>query len=314
MEKRTLALGVMMAGFGMFASSSANATSVPNTYMNCARSDVQMTTMQQYSGISPTATLGANLLSAPKIATACTGDYQGNDGFYPTTNLGYYGDGLVNGGTQVSTGAQLFPNGMFSNYYTAANLNPWQDNIPDPGWIQLGSYVRDDKTGKWSFQLSSIGGVNGILNPNIFSIDFTTDHSGKWALTPDAMIAQRAAPLLGKNYFDQFALVFKSGSAFAAYDFTALDLGIPADATKPIYDFSGTWDMSNTLTSSCHTEKDDGKTVTKCEPAGLSHITLYARDPAANIQRVPEPASLALASLGLIALGWNRRRRPLDAA
>lgn len=75
----------------------------------CQVSDVQVTSVSQYSSVSADATLSP--ITPPGLsvnAAACAGAFSGNDGFYPTTNLGYAGDGLLNGGQQVASGKVLF--------------------------------------------------------------------------------------------------------------------------------------------------------------------------------------------------------------
>ena len=109
-------------------------------------------------------------------------------------------------------------------------------------------------------------------------------------------MAQRAFSLLGKNYFDQFAIVFKAGNGFAVYDFTAAQFGVThPSADEPIFQFFGTYDTSDTL-------------VAGQGGAGFSHASIWARDPGGGFT-VPEPGTLGLLGIALLGFGVARRRR-----
>ena len=295
---------IVLATLLGLAASSAIAGQV-TTLQPCHTTDVVVNGIAQYDSTAPGAVLGATqAVSSPMgNAAACIGAYSGNDTEYPQTNLGYYGDGLMNGGTTgPSAGSQqLFPNGAFSQLYTPSDLNG--AGPLDPGWIMLGKYEDD------AFAPKQIGNLTNVVLATFFSLTMTSDHSGTWSFTPDAEVAKRAESILGKNYFDQFMIVFKSGDAWAAYDFTGAQFGLDnPSADDPIYNFFGTWDTSGTL-QNCTTKvhPKTGVEETNCNAAGLSHITLYARDPGAF--DVPEPASLALIGVALAGLSTVRRRR-----
>jgi len=266
------------------------------TGISCNTADVKVTTIKQYSADG--ATLNT-LTPAGFMADSayCAGAFVGNDGFYPQQNLGIAGDGLLNGGVQVQSGQVLFPNppGAFINAPSTLSDLDGDGQANDPGWIMLGKYEDNGPNGSWVFTPSAIGGDSSVVLSSFFSVSFANGYSGSWAFTLDADVVSRASVLLGANYFDQFALVFKSSDAFAAYDFTADQFGITPSASDPVYQFFGTFDTSSTLLTR------SGR------PAGLSHITLWARDPAAS-NVVPEPGMLGLFGVAMLGLFFLRRR------
>lgn len=269
--------------------------------LGCQTTDVQITRVTQFSDGGASATTetiyDAAATGAAMNAAACAGAFRGNDGFYPTTNLGYAGDGLLNGGRQVASGATLFPDGAFIDA-----THPLQDldgdgRVNDPGWIMLGKYEDGH------FSPSAVGGNTGIVLGSFFSATVTGTGTGTWAFTPDATVAERLGSTFGRNYFDAFALVFKAGNSFAAYDFTPEQFGAEAPLpTDPIMNWYGSYDISDTL-------RAGGKNGLK-NPAGLSHITLWARDPdlTETTTQMPEPTSLVLVAIAGAALAHSRRR------
>lgn len=268
-----------------------------SSLLPCNVGDVKVTSVSQYSSTSADAALVPLASGLSLSAADCAGVYSGNDGYYPSDNLGWQNDGLLNGGFQVSTGQVLFPGGAFiTDDYPLADLDS-DGEVDDPGWIMLGKF----DPSKGTFTPSAVGGQTGIVLSSFFTATVDSAGKGTWALTPDATVAQRTSTVLGKNYFDQFALVFKAANAFAVYDFTASQFGVThPSATTPVMNWEGTYDLTGTL-------RTGGKDGLK-NPAGLSHITVWARDPAAATS-VPEPGTLALLGVAAFgALSASRRR------
>lgn len=283
MKKNLITTAYALAISSALLSGSAQAAS-------CNAGDVSLTSIT-YAATGAAVPGSAGISVAP---AECTGAYTGNDIPYPGTkagqNLGYYGDGLVNGAVQGgATKTQLFPDGMFPKQYSAQDLNG--DGKADPGWIYLGQWTAS------GFAPADVGKTSGIVLSSFLSITLNSGStsSGSWAFTPDKNVISRASSLLGNSFFDQFALVFKSGDGFAAYDFTAAQLGLAVDAST-VYNFAGNWDMSRTLLTA-------GGTV-----AGLSSVEIYARDPIGGAGNLPEPGTLGLLGVAMFGLGCLRRR------
>jgi hypothetical protein len=251
-------------------------------------------TVKQFNGTTAGSTAVTLVSGLNYAATACAGAFQGNDVPVPQTNLGYAGDGLLNGGVQQVGDTPVFPGGAFVTESQLLDLEK-PGVFVDPGWIMLGKYEGG------SFKPQAIGGDKTYVLPSFFTVTQTSAGKGTWSFTPDAEAGKRliAGGVLTKNWFDQFALVFKSNTGFVVYDFAAelslLGLASLPLATDPMYQWSGTWDVTGPLG-----KKD------------LSHATLWVRDPV-NTTNVPEPGALALLGLGLFGVALVRRRQASDA-
>ncbi|WP_333795848.1 hypothetical protein [Rheinheimera sp.] len=234
---------------------------------------------------------------APVYANDCYGLVMGNnsDMTLPGDNLGYEDDGWFN----MQTG--LWVAGAFDPELLDLDNDGTAD---DPGWVYMG---KDNGQG---FKGATIPNDNPDLVyqfvDDLFSCSATVDGtygtcvnfiSGFWKFTPPSTQPELLLQLLGGSFFDQVAVVFKGGNGFAIYNFTLSQLGLdPILAGDIKYEFGGKFDLSKTL-------------VTKSgQPAGLSNISLWARDPFLPTQ-VSEPGYLALLGMALLALYRRRQLR-----
>ena len=225
-------------------------------------------------------------------ATGCYGVVAGNDAQggtnAPTDNLGYLEDGLLNG--QTFKGNQLVSPTQFIDPSQLLALQDPTKQV-DPGWIMLGTLD------------SGLGLMDAYDKPLDISklVTFTMNSGGTWSLKTEANIAEllAAAGLFDRSYFDHLAFVVKAGSGandkeggWAIYDFDfnklLLASGNAFDLTQP-YSFTGTWNMDDF----------DGKAI--------SHMSVWARDPI-SVNSVPVPGTMFLVGLGLLALGYGRKK------
>lgn len=238
-------------------------------------------------------------LATPINSTSCYGVISevNNDNKVPapTYNLGYLGDGLLNGGTftqQVKVEGQKGTTAVETQlvsptqFISLNQLLGLQDpnNLVDPGWILLGS---KEGTGSLTITDKPVSTLNELISINVNS-------NGTWSMNIAADIAAQlaAAGLTTRSYFDHLAFVVKAGSGesdggWAIYDFDFNQIA-GFDLTKA-YSFGGVWNMGDF----------GGK--------NLSHISVWARDPITS-QNVPAPGTVLLLGIGLVALYGARKK------
>ena len=290
-----LALGLSVAS-AHAAPVQSPPTPIPNTG-TCTLDSVVISTMT-----SSITNVAVPLPSGGINSTHCFGVIAGNDAQggtnSPSPNLGYLGDGLLNGGIIKDGNVQKYVDPGFF-LVDGSTYMPLEDpnQAVDPGWIMLG---------KMESALGTMNGytvTNGSITLDIDSVlQFNMNLNGTWSLDIDADIVTTLtnAGLFERSFFDQLAFVFKAGSGangneggWAIYDFNFNTLLAAApgafDLTQP-YSFTGTW----------NTDDFGGKDI--------SHMSLWARDPLNTTTVVPLPGTVLLLGVGLLALGFVRRK------
>lgn len=271
--------------FGFSASSSAD---LINGRALCDVLDVKVTNLSKQDG-----TLSMDLDPA-QSASACLGAYSGNDSVSGLgNNLGLKDVGFLND-------TSLFP--QYGAFVDQADLQDigTQGVFEDPGWIfvqkvefadngdtttELGTITREDLYYTFDDNLLSVGVDDGTT-------------SGSFTYKPPVNNPQVLLDILGADkFFDQVAVVFKASDQFAIYNFKLSDFGLPPilGTTDANYMFSGVWDMSTTLFNNAG------------GAAGISHISLWLRDPSApNVTQVPTPSTMILLLIGFLLLMFYR--------
>jgi len=253
----------------------------------CQNSDVLITTVELLDGNNI-------VIPVQENATDCLGAYEGNDSAVVAQNLGYDDDGWLN---EEGDNVPWDGPGAFIGEADLLDLDGDGD-ADDPGWVLVG---KDDGQG-FIGETSSDGNSSYTFINDLITFDNCKDQdgatsqciggnsvSGTWAYTPPAQNPDELTNLLGGEFFDQVAVVFKAGNAFAIYNFTIADLELPpVFAGDYNFAFTGTWDISDVLADK-----------------GLSHVTFWARDPVGATE-VPEPSTLGL--LLLSSLFMFRRK------
>nr|WP_241242192.1 PEP-CTERM sorting domain-containing protein [Thalassotalea sp. G2M2-11] len=245
----------------------------------CQLSDLQITTFQLLDGSEEVE------LAVPADATDCLGAYYGNNSEFisPVDNLGYDEDGWLN---KDSYNDWWTGPGAFVDQSDLYDLDG--DGLADdPGWV----YVGKDEGNGFKGQTSSDGSTSYDFIDNLITFTDCEDKKGNstdcvggnavkgsWSYTPPAMNPDELVELLGGEFFDQVAIIFKAGSSFAMYNFSIEALGLdPVLAGDYNYAFTGTWDISEVLGGSA-----------------LSNFSFWARDPVAESVQVPEPPTWIL--------------------
>ena len=305
-------LTLSLATFSAFATPTVYAPTACNT------NDFLITSMTRSDGtggsiaLPPTGNLGGtNGLAATKCVGLVDGNSSGGTLQSPSPNLGWRGDGFMNGGVDGQGNTRLTGDEFITvNSPLQALKDP--NKAVDPGWIHLGqidggaaavdgarNMVADDVgVGETAFNLGSM-------------VQFSLRTDGTWTFTTAADIVQQLKDkgFNNRTYFDQFAIVAKqadhttsndgtSGGGWAVYDFNFADLlaqaltqgPAPFDLSVP-YSFSGVWNLTEFTGNGL----------------SFSHMDIWARDPIGT-NSVPVPGTVLLVGLGLLALGYSRKK------
>jgi hypothetical protein len=279
---------------GLLPSTASAAPALPTlTSMPCSTDSFTIKTIE----VSPLDGAGT-VFNGTQNATKCVGLYTGNDSKSPfnnpNPNIGQLNDGLLNGQEGV-----LSPT-WFNDPSAPSPMLDLDNNgtYTDPGWIYLGK--TEHQEGGTSFVMDAYDKPLNLADILQVTMSCTGDCTqGTWSLQTSLDIIEQVQAVLGRNSFDHLAFVIKSSESFAVYDFdfNLLVAGLPGfDFTTP-YSFTGTWNT-------------DDFTNKQGNAQDFSHISVWARDPVpADTRLLPEPGSLMLLSLGLVALAWMQRLR-----
>lgn len=235
-------------------------------------------------------------------ATNCYGFYENaNNSSHimplPTQNLGYAGDGWLN-----NKYSSLWPTNPGA-FVTEAELQDLktEGQFDDPGWVYLGKddgskfkgVTTSDGTNTYKF-------IDDLFTCSEDGVTYKTCANltqGFWKYTPPATQPQELLDILGGDFFDSMAIIFKGGSGFAMYNFKLSAIGFdPILAGDSKFEFFGSFDLTKT-------QINNGG-----QSAGISNVSLWARDPFLSGQ-VSSPAVLALYGFGLVMLSLLMRRR-----
>ncbi len=285
--------------FALMTSNFSNASLLEvNSDKKCDTSSVQIT------GITAIEPAGENIVPVNTVidSTSCLGfiTYPDNDwGNNPSPNKGGLEDGLLNSETVLKGQGKDKDSYYVPGDYFLTNDSDSMVNLDgigeadDPGWIRLGG-AETISDGEWDFQYDSIGNYN---LDSVINMSFSDN--GTWELAVDPSAIELATLALGRpSLFDHLAFVMKGPNngdeddgSWAIYDFNFHDLiddGWNISLGDTAYKFEGTWDKNLFI-------NDDA----------LSHMSVWAHDPPTTLE-VPEPSTLAIFALGIIALVSRR--------
>ncbi len=284
------------------------ATPIGYTYVgtSCQPEYVQLTSIKEVSAaanpLDGVVLSGELLANGPYDATNCL-VFDGNDDpSDPVVNVGQKDDGLLN--TTYGPDDSLF-------FIEPDELQNLDDNpfgvADDPGWIQLADINEN---------LDVSYGQSGPVTPGglFLDIDQLLDMSFtcvggsqgdckevEWVIQTDPTIIGQVQQLLGEATFDHLAFSIKVAQHFIIYDFDFVDIF----DTEPSLNFLTPYQLSGTLYTGDFLNKNNN-------PQGISHISVWARDPADSSVVVSEPSTIGiiiLAIFGGLISRLSRRRQ-----
>ncbi|MBA6233340.1 MULTISPECIES: PEP-CTERM sorting domain-containing protein [unclassified Colwellia] len=259
--------------------------------------------------------VGNNLLqNTPYNASECIGIFAGNDSDQTANNIGEFGDGLLNGEDSILTGYEFIDGmvGGLAGGYDGEPLNiDGLGAATDPGWINLAKFDVDDNEITYS-NVTSFDQTKTLNISDVLKLTFSCDNSGgecsaiNWTLTTDIDIAETVREVIDRATFDHLAFVAKAGSGkgkgnqddkgWAIYDFNFYE--IFNNEAPGLFDFETAYSLSGAI----NIKPGDFS-------AGLSHLTVWARDPLGTPTIVSEPTTLAIFAFGIIGLGVRRFKK-----
>ncbi len=272
-----------------------------------------------------------NLLGSSYNATSCIGLFVGNDGPVSSPNytedternIGENLDGLLNGQNPKKADNQFYYLSDDTPYFFTGeefidgkkghltNYGDFQDldgdgSYTDAGWIHLAEITPSSS----QYDLAGPNPYNPAATGIVLNIDDFLDitffwgdseyTNGAWELAFNGgeQAIDKVQELLGGATFDHLAFSFKVATYFAVYDFnfnTIFEQETNLNFLTP-YVLSGTF-------NTC-----DFPNPTATNPQDISHIHVWARDPAGT-SVIPEPSTFILLGAGLIGLVAYRRKR-----